>query len=117
MFVTNTNRPLADPTPVRICGAGKAADASFPAVRKQSMVLLCLAGLLAIVASPGWSAVSPVASRAETQAAHWLERALPDFGPGLEELRQGIQKFHENDYQAALASLRLGLLSALHADA
>ena len=104
MFVTNTNRPLADPTSVRICGGGKAADASFPAVRKQSMVLLCLAGLLAIVASPGWSAVSPVASRAETQAPHWLERALPEAGPGLEELRQGIQKFHENDYQAALAS-------------
>src|SRR5438094_9685334 len=104
MFVTHTDKTLADPLPVRRGGHGEAADACFRAVRKQSIALLCLVGLLAIGASPGWSALSPVASRAETQAAHWLERALPDSGPGFLELLQGIQKFHENDYQAALAS-------------
>ena len=67
-------------------------------------MLLCLVGLLALAATPGWSAVSRVESRAETQAAHWLERVLPESGPGLEELQQGIRKFHENDYPAALAS-------------
>ncbi|MEP6600391.1 MAG: tetratricopeptide repeat protein, partial [Nitrospirota bacterium] len=104
MFVPNTDKTLADLVRVRLHGGGKAANACSRAVRKQSIALLCVAGLLAIVATPGWSAVSPVASRAETQAAHWLERTLPDSGPGLEELQQGIQKFHENDYQAALAS-------------
>src|SRR5437870_2303679 len=104
MFVTHTDKTLADPLPLRTGGHGEAANACFRAVRKQSIALLCLVGLLAIGTSPGRSAVSPVASRAETQATHWLERALPDSGPGLEELRQGIQKFHENDYQAALAS-------------
>src|SRR5205823_9002887 len=121
MFVTHTDKTLADPLPVRTGGHGEAADACFRAVRKQSIALLCLVGLLAIGASPGWSAVSPVASRAETQAAHWLERALPDSGPGLLELLQGIQKFHENDYQAALAGFnearRLGAGSRVQAAA
>jgi TolA-binding protein len=56
-----------------------------------------------MVTTAAWGAI-PVETRAESQAAHWLERALPESGFGLEELERGIQEFEERDYQAALGS-------------
>ena len=56
-----------------------------------------------MVTTAAWGAI-PVETRAESQAAHWLGRALSESGPGVEELERGIQQFEERDYQAALGS-------------
>ncbi|HEY3197061.1 MAG TPA: tetratricopeptide repeat protein [Nitrospirales bacterium] len=67
-------------------------------------VVLSIAMLQLMATTPVWAVVTPVETRAESQAAHWLERALPDPGPGLEELRNGILKFEQREYQQAILS-------------
>ena len=93
----------------------QAVNACLRGARRQSVAVLCLVGLLGGFAAPALGAL--VESRAESQAAHWVGRALPQSGAGSEELRQGLQKFQERDYTTALATLtdarRLGAGSAV----
>ena len=72
--------------------------------RLSAVFTLCLLGLVSVVTSAAMAAVSYTQSRAEAQAPHWLERAVPETGSGVKELREGMQKFEEQDLPGALGS-------------
>jgi tetratricopeptide (TPR) repeat protein len=94
-----------------------AVNACLRGAKKQTVAVLFMAVLLAVGAAPTWGSSVQLESRAESQATHWLGRALPDSGEGSDQLRRGVQLFEGQQFQQALESFtearRLGTGSAV----
>ena len=65
-----------------------AVNARLRGTRSLPARMLVIGGLLSLLASPAWGAMS----RADTQALSWLEQAVPATGAGRQELTAGLDK-------------------------